>query len=211
MAIHAICFDAFGTICHLRKPRHPYRQLLDSLSVSQRAEYAPRVMTELMSLRSLAELSGADVAIDELEAELARELQSGEMDSEWPEVVARLSALQLPIWVISNLALPYAEWLAPTLAGAVAGWSFSVEVGAVKPDARIFEHASMGLGLPFSKIAMVGDSWKSDVLGASGVGMSAIWLSRGRNGQRPNEIGSLLAVVERLERGDTTDWAVPRS
>lgn len=56
--------------------------------------------------------------------------------------------------------------------------AISEEVGAVKPDPAIFRYALAELGV--QKATMIGDSWENDVLGAIGVGMSAIWLNRYR-------------------------------
>jgi 2-haloalkanoic acid dehalogenase type II len=49
---------------------------------------------------------------------------------------------------------------------------------AIKPDPRIFQVALEKLNTTAAEAVMVGDSWASDVLGAQGVGMRAIWLNR---------------------------------
>jgi len=50
-------------------------------------------------------------------------------------------------------------------------WSFSDEVGAFKPAARIFDHARMGLGSPDPvRMLHVGDLLRTDVAGARAVG-----------------------------------------
>ncbi len=54
-------------------------------------------------------------------------------------------------------------------------WSFSDEVGAYKPDRRIFEHALAGLGgVAPERAAHIGDLRRTDVQGARSVGMRAI-------------------------------------
>lgn len=54
-------------------------------------------------------------------------------------------------------------------------WSFSDEVGAYKPAARIFEHALEGLGAPAAeRVAHVGDIRRTDVAGARGMGMLSV-------------------------------------
>jgi putative hydrolase of the HAD superfamily len=54
-------------------------------------------------------------------------------------------------------------------------WSFSDEVGAYKPSARIFEHALAGLGRPTpARVAHVGDRLRTDVAGARAMGMVSV-------------------------------------
>jgi len=54
--------------------------------------------------------------------------------------------------------------------------AFSDEVGYVKPDPRLFMAALEELGVEPGKAAHVGDSVKSDVLGAKNAGMKTVWL-----------------------------------
>ena len=53
-------------------------------------------------------------------------------------------------------------------------WSFSDEVGAYKPDPRIFEHALAGLGVAPENAAHIGDLRRTDVAGALAMGMTAL-------------------------------------
>lgn len=54
----------------------------------------------------------------------------------------------------------------------------SEETGFIKPDPRIFHVALERLACRAEEVVMVGDSWKSDVLGAQQAGIRAIWLNR---------------------------------
>ena len=54
----------------------------------------------------------------------------------------------------------------------------SAEVGVTKPDARVFQAALSRLGGTPDQAVMIGDSWSSDILGATGMGIRAIWLNR---------------------------------
>lgn len=56
--------------------------------------------------------------------------------------------------------------------------AISEEVGAAKPDPAIFLYALDELGV--RKATMIGDSWENDILGATGIGMDAVWLNRYR-------------------------------
>ncbi len=52
------------------------------------------------------------------------------------------------------------------------------DIGAFKPDPRIFEAALKGLGIPPHAAVFIGNSADHDVAGALQAGWSAIWLNR---------------------------------
>jgi putative hydrolase of the HAD superfamily len=58
----------------------------------------------------------------------------------------------------------------------------SSELVAPKPDARAYEAACTGLGVPGDRTVMVGDDITNDVHGALLAGLSAVWFDRGRGG-----------------------------
>jgi len=79
----------------------------------------------------------------------------------------------------------------------------SEEAGVRKPDAEIFRIALARSGASPDEAVMLGDSWGSDVLGARGAGIRAVWLNRARLPcPGPNlcaEIQSLLPTESVLE------------
>jgi HAD superfamily hydrolase (TIGR01549 family) len=76
----------------------------------------------------------------------------------------------------------------------------SEEVGVVKPDPLMFTTALDRLGLSAAEVVMMGDSWANDIIGATGVGIRAIWINRyGRAIPDPNcaaEINGLEPVED---------------
>ena len=64
------------------------------------------------------------------------------------------------------------------LAPAVDALVTSEEIGAAKPDGRIFAAALQRVDCTPGDAVMVGDSWTHDVLGAAGAGIAAIWFNR---------------------------------
>ncbi len=56
----------------------------------------------------------------------------------------------------------------------------SGEVGAGKPDPAAFRHILGLMGLEPAQTAMIGDSFRRDIVGASELGMFTIWLNRFR-------------------------------
>jgi putative hydrolase of the HAD superfamily len=64
------------------------------------------------------------------------------------------------------------------LAASFAVIVVSGEVGAGKPDPRIYAHTLALLGIPASQAVMIGDNLTNDVYGAQAAGMRGIWLDR---------------------------------
>ena len=82
------------------------------------------------------------------------------------------------------------RWIRQTLArdgldGFFDIWAVSAEVGADKPDPRIFEHALREAGAPPERCAMVGDRLDNDIAAAKEQGMRAVWVLRGEAPEEP--------------------------
>jgi putative hydrolase of the HAD superfamily len=87
----------------------------------------------------------------------------------------------------------------------------SAELGALKPEAAVYQAVERRLGLFPGNLAMVGDNWKDDVLGPVEAGWTAIWINR--EGQtRPahdpelpiheiHSLSALPALIEDLQKG----------
>jgi HAD superfamily hydrolase (TIGR01549 family) len=90
--------------------------------------------------------------------------------------------------------------------------TISEEVGATKPDPRIFQVALERLGAKAASTVMVGDSWEADILGGLTSGLGVVWLRRGpgRALKAPGPVSVLSSFlpVERALRTILT--AVPR-
>lgn len=57
----------------------------------------------------------------------------------------------------------------------------SDDVGAAKPDRKIFDHAARVLGVEPQRSCFVGDSFENDVRGAKMAGWQSVWLNRRKN------------------------------
>ena len=77
--------------------------------------------------------------------------------------------------------------------------SISEEVGASKPDRKIFDVTLDRLELEVNEVVMVGDSLTSDIAGALAVGMNCVWLNR-----RPDLNAAAPAGVRSIA-GDFSD------
>jgi len=81
----------------------------------------------------------------------------------------------------------------------------SREVGIPKPDPRIFARALAQLGVAAADSAFVGDTPKTDIVGAHAAGMKAIWLNRDNvpqpEGMAPDRTIRSLAELEQTLAG----------
>lgn len=87
-------------------------------------------------------------------------------------VLRGLHAAGIPVGVVSNIAFDLRKVLAlHGLDGLVGSFALSYEVGAIKPDPRIFHAALADLGVDARQALMIGDSDEADggalVLGAA--------------------------------------------
>lgn len=74
----------------------------------------------------------------------------------------------------------------------------SGELGAHKPDQRIYRLAQEGIGVDFQDIWFVGDHPVDDVLGPQGMGMAGIWRQAGELEWPPEVNGRPDAVVREV-------------
>ena len=56
----------------------------------------------------------------------------------------------------------------------------SADVGAEKPDRKIFDHAKQAMNLDDGEIWFIGDAYPLDIAGAVNAGWNAVWMNRSR-------------------------------
>lgn len=148
---------------------------------------APRLLGKLPSFadqvheRALRRV-GAQGPIDRMVRCIREEAVSPRWHPPFPETIRTLRELRelgLSLHVVSNnvdylpLLLENLGWV-----GTFDSVTYSQELGASKPDPRLFRYALERAGCMPEDTVHVGDSWESDYLGARAVGMGAIWLNR---------------------------------
>ena len=135
------------------------------------------------------------IELDSLEDVLARhraDLDAAELSEElwdyWQAPAAFedahwfLGEIDVPACIVSNIDTKDME-----AATGDAGWSFEHVVTsemckAYKPRAEVFGRALAAVGLEAHEVLHVGDSLRTDVLGARNAGIDAAWINRkGRN------------------------------
>lgn len=203
-AVRAVALDAFGTLCRRQPGLSAYRNLLLDLGLRGRAP-VDFAMTAALTMSELAEAlcpeKAAELNLAHYEELLANEVRSIIYYDETLDTLAELRKRGLRLWVISNLVPPFAEPLVSQISHLVDGFSFSFQVGAVKPNPAIFGHACRRLRLEPSEILMVGDDPKADIHGATQVGMPAIHVNRNARAARPQSIGNLAELLPLVARG----------
>ena len=94
------------------------------------------------------------------------------------ELESRLPGVRFGI--VTNAELPFQQskldalGLTPRMEHIVA----SGEVGAAKPDPRIFVHTAALFGVPVAEAVYVGDRLHTDAIGAASAGLTGVWLNR---------------------------------
>jgi len=138
--------------------------------------------------------------------------ESAPLDAFIPELLACLQA-NLPM-ICANPDLEIVRGTERILcAGSLAVW-YETEGGNVrwigKPDPAIYATALATLGLPAKRVLAIGDSLRTDIIGANAAGIDSVWVLGGIHG---DEVGgdparaeaaaaatraTPLAVIERL-------------
>jgi FMN phosphatase YigB (HAD superfamily) len=181
--LQAVVFDAFGTLVRIGERRRPYRQLQKLMAAHgrlPRPDDALSMLTTNVGLAGFVAAAGVQLpwaAFADIERDLYRELSTIELFDDALPAISALSLAGLKVGVCSNLAAPYAipvRVLLPHL----DSYSWSFEIGAVKPDPRIYQHALSALNVEANKTLFVGDTAEADVHGPKRIGLHACLLDR---------------------------------
>jgi HAD superfamily hydrolase (TIGR01549 family) len=123
---------------------------------------------------------GAAIPADAFSREYLLRLAQGTFLIEGAEDLLAALRARFTLAIVTN---GLAEVQRPRLDRSAIGPSFetvvvSEEVGAAKPDVRIFQHALRALGHDDpSTVLMVGDSLESDIRGGINAGMRTCWFN----------------------------------
>lgn len=104
-------------------------------------------------------------------------------DKEAFEIIKRLRSMGIKTAVVTNITADRldsqkSKIKALGLEKIMDSIIMSGEIGIHKPDKRIYEYAATKLGVSLSECVFVGDDPNSDIKGAVGADMEAVWLDR---------------------------------
>lgn len=180
----AVVFDAFGTLVQRPPGRHPFLQLFKLAKEAGRrpkATDADHVLTHALGLKETAEWLGVQPTIEEwssIDAALEADQQAISLFPDTCPALAKAAALGLKIAVCSNLSMAYGEVVQSLLVDHVHAFVFSFDVGAVKPNQKIYAAVCDALNTPPHEVLFVGDTYEHDVMGPRDFGMQAVHLLR---------------------------------
>lgn len=179
----AVIFDAFGTLVKITEPKAPYRELLKWMQQHGRAYQATdahTIMAYSGDLNCIAHRLGMplpDDILQELNLQLTQELASITLYNDSLQTIQHLQQQGIKVAICSNLAMPYGEVVEHMLPRLDAyGWSYAV--GAIKPDAKIYQSVIDQLGCQAQNVLFIGDTPLADVEGPIQFGMHARLINR---------------------------------
>lgn len=180
--ITCVLFDLFGTLIKLKRDSRPYHQLISQLSAANRTEQLKKCLIHpCETLTEFCHLIGLPPPnnIDLIEAELKQDLESAVLFDDSLATLVKLQKRGIKLGLISNLATPYKLPVqALKLEKYFDAITFSCDEAVAKPDARIYEIALNRLNEPASQTLMIGDNYKSDIVGAFNAGIAGALLDR---------------------------------
>jgi len=114
-----------------------------------------------------------------------------------PELLKALRAAGLPIAIVTNniVAEQQLKLRHCGLDRLIDLLITSEEIGAAKPDVRIFEAVLSRMGINRDETVMIGDAWHTDIAGAQAAGIRPIWFNR-RDAASPDQGVAELKALE---------------
>ena len=217
MPVRAVLLDALGTLVELQPPAPRLQRLLRSSGIEISEEQAAAGYAAEIPYYLEHHLEGSDPErLERLRDRCADELRRGiglpELDHAtarramldalefvpYPDVMPALEELRgggLKVVIASNWDCSLPTWLAPTgIMELVDGVVTSAEVGAAKPEPRVFERALAVAGVDAAEALHAGDRIDNDLEGAAAAGVRGVLVQR--EGEPPAGIEAVRSLRE---------------
>jgi putative hydrolase of the HAD superfamily len=217
LVMTAVLLDALGTLVELQPPAPRLRRVLAAQGFDVDEERAARGFAAEIGYYLQHHLEGSDrerlddlrdrcadamrqaLELPGLDRAHAREAMLGSLEFKpFPDALpalARLADDGHVVVIVSNWDCSLPDWLGPSgLLDRVAGVVTSAEVGAGKPDARVFERGLELARVRPEQAVHVGDSLENDVAGARAVGIRAVLVAR--DGAAPQGVETVRSLAE---------------
>jgi putative hydrolase of the HAD superfamily len=215
--VQAVLLDALGTLVELQPPAPRLRRLLAEAGFDVSEELAAAGFAAEIAYYLDHHLEGSDAERlarlrDRCAEEMRRALELPELDHAtarramlealefrpYPDVLPALAELRdhgVTLVIASNWDCSLPDWLMPTgITELVDGVVTSAEVGAPKPDPRVFERALAIAGVAPAKALHVGDKVDNDIEGAAAAGVRGVLVQRG--GEPPEGVEAVRSLLE---------------
>ncbi|MEM6299581.1 MAG: HAD family hydrolase [Bacteroidota bacterium] len=194
-------FDLYNTLIEIKEPNHfflsLYKKSKDGFGLPV-SSYLRLVMTSEVEKLSGTLPSDFFDLYDEHLDDLTSELNSVVVYTEVVDVLEDLKS-DFRIFLISNLASPYKQPVyAYNLDKYFERMIFSCDYGFMKPDEKLFSEVEQVIHHAPNKILMVGDSFKSDIIGARNMQWNYLMINRKLPISRDYEIGSLDEIRKHI-------------
>jgi putative hydrolase of the HAD superfamily len=215
--VRAVLLDALGTLVELQPPAPRLQRLLRESGIEVTEEEAARGFAAEIAYYLDHHLEGSDserlerlrdrcaeemrraLDIPELDHATARRAMLGALEfTPYPDVLPALGELRergIGLVVASNWDCSLPDWLSPTgIMPLLDGVVTSAEVGAGKPDPRVFERALQVAGVASANALHVGDKVDNDVQGAAAAGVRGVLVQR--EGTPPAGVEAVASLRE---------------
>jgi putative hydrolase of the HAD superfamily len=215
--VRAVLLDALGTLVELQPPAQRLQRLLRESGIEVTEEQAARGFAAEIAYYLDHHLEGSDrerlerlrdrcaeemrraLGVPELDHAAARRAMLGALEfTPYPDVLPALGELRergLTLVIASNWDCSLPDWLRPTgILALVDGVVTSAEVGAGKPDPRVFERALQVAGAEPAEALHVGDRVDNDVEGAAAAGVRGLLVQR--DGEPPPGVEAIASLRE---------------
>jgi HAD superfamily hydrolase (TIGR01549 family) len=198
----AVVFDVYGTLVSIGEKRMPFAKLLRIGEAKGRSKTLDDRRTLMASAFTLAQAAAflkielTTTELVSLETDLNTEIESISL---YPDVVSTIRALRdrgIKVGICSNLAAAYAPPVQALLPVPLDAYAWSFQVGALKPEPRIYKHICNALDCEPHQVLMVGDSYTADVDGPRSYGMQSILLDRRASSDTKERLSSLTGLLD---------------
>lgn len=217
--IRAVVFDLWNTLVHSREG-DPFRHL-HSLLTPEQAVHFPALKRDAMAMPHASATAFLErwrpcleLTEHQFNAMSAVFQQATQDATTFPEVIEALGRTRqiARLGLLSNTQSFDMDFLARVgVEDLIAQRFLSAHTGFLKPEPAAFEAVQKKLGLFPGQLAMVGDSWNDDVLGALNAGWTVLWVNRSGEARPEHDpeadlveirdLSQVPTVIENLQAG----------
>ncbi|WP_299158885.1 HAD family hydrolase [uncultured Tenacibaculum sp.] len=191
--IKIIVFDLYNTLIEIKESNHfffkLYKTSQNGFDLDLSSYFKLVMKNDINELKNILPIEFS-ILYDENKNDLEKELNSIIIYEEVFNVLRDL---------ISNLASPYKKpFFLNNLDSFFEKMIFSCDFGSLKPDQTVFKEIEKISGSKPSEILMVGDSFKSDILGAQNMKWHYLKINRCISASKEYEITTLKDIKQHI-------------